>query len=288
MPLNPLEVLSEIGNLQEDLPDLRWSRYHHAVYTGDLVPGCRLCLRRAWQVIHIGAACNLDCVFCPITAADRDMSLLGQSGPPSEPDRRERGLQSALEAIRAGRLDGVSLSGGEPLLHMDALEQVIATLLEAKPDLHLWLYTNGTLATEQKLRHLRDLGVSELRVNLAATRYAARTLGMLRLARSVFPHLVVEIAPYPPDRALLLGCLGDLHRIGIDQLNLQELVVTPGNINRVEGRVYELAGIRLLYGSRLLSYRVISECHRQKYGFTCVDCSAGIKRQLDMASPLGY
>ena len=197
-------------------------------------------------------------------------------------------MQTALEAIREGRLEGVSLSGGEPLLHMDALGRVITTLLEAKSDLHLWLYTNGTLATEQNMRHLRDLGVSELRVNLAATRYAARTLEMLRLARGIFPHLVVEIAPYPPDRAPLLECLGDLHRIGIDQLNLQELVITPGNIDRVDGRVYELAGIRLLYGSRLLSYRVISECRRQEYGFTCVDCSAGIKRQLDMGSPLGY
>ena len=288
MPLNPLEVLSEIGNQQEDLPELRWSRYHHAVYTGDLVPGCRLCLRRAWQVIHVGAACNLDCVFCPITSADRDMIMLGQGGPASEPDRRERELQSALETIREGRLDGVSLSGGEPLLHMDALEQVIATLLDAKPDLHLWLYTNGTLATKQNLRHLRDIGVSELRINLAASGYSARTLDVLRMARGIFDHLVVEIAPYPPQRAQLLGCLGALDQLGIDQLIMQELVVTPGNIDRVDGQVYEVAGIRLLYGSRLLTYRVISECRRQGYGFTCVDCSAGIKRQLDMGSPMGY
>ena len=281
--LNYLEVLSEIGNMQEDLLDLCWSRYHHAVYDGDLVPGCRLCLRRAWTCIHLGMHCNLDCTFCPIERAEQ-----ATAQPKRDAVGRQRDLAVALDGVRAGKLAGVSFSGGEPLLYLDELEQCAHALLAINPDLHLWLYTNGALATSSNLRRIRDLGISEIRINLAASGYSLKSLDAVRLARSIFPYVVVEVATVPAHKRALLKNLSELDAIGIDQLNMQEVVITPANLPRLSGLVYSIADVNLLYGSRRLTYEAFQECRRAGHGFTCVDCSAGVKRMIDLASPLGY
>ena len=75
-----------------------------------------------------------------------------------------------------------------------------------------------------------------------------------------------------------MKCLGELNRIEIDQLNLQELLVTNSNVQRLEGEGYE-SGLLFfkkffLYGSRRMTYEVIQHCFEQAYSFTVNDCSA--------------
>ncbi len=44
--------------------------------------------------------------------------------------------------------------------------------------MHVWLYTNGTLATVDILTQLRDAGLDEIRFDIGATDY---NLGMIRM-----------------------------------------------------------------------------------------------------------
>ena len=278
-----LQVLGQIGNLQEDLPQLRWSRYHHAVYTGDLILGCRLCLRRAWCCIHIGLRCNLDCVFCPLEGE-------GRVGPSSDRDAiiRQRDMEAFQAQNATSPVEGVSFSGGEPLLYLEELANYTGTLLAINPEMHFWIYTNGVLASKQNLQRVRDLGIREIRFNLAATNFGEAAMRNLALAKDIFEYVAVEIPVFPKQRHIILDSLERLDAIGIDQLNLQELVISPANVHRLPDDAYSVGQVTMLHGSRKLSYEVIRRCLDRGYRFTCVDCSAAVKYLMDQGSPLGF
>ena len=175
-------------------------------------------------------------------------------------------------------LEGVSLTGGEPLLYLPELEVSVSEMRRAKPGLHFWVYTNGILADDEHLGVLRDLGIRELRFNLAAVNYDAKILENLERAREMFEYVVVEVPSYPKQKDGLMGCLGELDRIGIDQLNLQELLVTDANVHRLEGEGYQsgllFATKFFLCGSRRMTYEVMQHCIDERYSFTVNDCSA--------------
>jgi pyruvate formate-lyase activating enzyme-like uncharacterized protein len=149
----------------------------------------------------------------------------------------------------------------------------------AKPNLYLWVYTNGLLADAENLGALRDLGIQEIRFNLAATNYSRAVLENLAQARQTLEHVAVEVPSYPPQKQALMSCLADLEDIGIDQLNLQELLITPGNAQRLSGEGYQVGVLssrkHFLYGSRQMTYEVMEHCITMGYSFTVNDCSAG-------------
>jgi hypothetical protein len=118
------------------------------------------------------------------------------------------------------------------------LETCVTAMRHAKPDIYFWIYTNGILADEERLEKLAELDISEIRFNLAATDYSSQVLKNVERARGGFEYVVVEIPSYPPHKQKLLACLEELDRIGIDQLNLQELLVTQANMHRLEGKGY--------------------------------------------------
>jgi pyruvate formate-lyase activating enzyme-like uncharacterized protein len=76
-----------------------------------------------------------------------------------------------------------------------------------------------------------------------------------------------------------MACLSDLDDIGIDQLNLQELLITPANAERLSGDGYQVGVLSsrkfFLYGSRQMTYDVMERCITMGYSFTVNDCSAG-------------
>jgi pyruvate formate-lyase activating enzyme-like uncharacterized protein len=175
-------------------------------------------------------------------------------------------------------VEGISLTGGEPLLYLSEMAACVTAMRNAKPELYFWVYTNGILADEDHLTLLADLGISEIRFNLAATNYSKDVLKNLERARGGFEYVAVEVPSYPKQKERLMTCLGELNRIGIDQLNLQELLVTHANVHRLEGEGYE-SGLLFskkwfLSGSRAMTYEVMQHCLEQDYAFTVNDCSA--------------
>jgi len=140
------------------------------------------------------------------------------------------------------------------------------------------VYTNGILADPEHLNVLQSLGIEEIRFNLAATNYSEEIIEKIDAARTRFKYVVVEVPSYPKQREALTGCLEQLDRIGIDQLNLQELLVTEANVRSLEGEGYQSGIFNLkkffLYGSRRMSYEVMLHCVNEGYSFTVNDCSA--------------
>jgi len=224
----------------------------------------------AHMSFQLGFRCNAKCPFCFLHTYSAD-----------KPDEKE--MQNRLALLREFHqrknvLEGVALTGGEPLLYLPELEACVSEMREARPELHFWIYTNGILADDKRLEIVHGLGVTEIRFNLAATDYDKRMLGNLERARGVFEYVAVEVPSYPKQKDRLMSCLGDLDRIGIDQLNLQELLVTDANVDSLDGEGYQagmMFGKRFfLYGSRKMTYEVMQHCADKEYCFTVNDCSA--------------
>jgi pyruvate formate-lyase activating enzyme-like uncharacterized protein len=265
------DVLEEIKLLQNSIPGLCFHDSYQAVSTGPLIPGCEICTRTGYLSFQLGFRCNAKCPFCFLHIYQADTS--------NEDEKYNR--QALLKEFhrRNNELEGVSLTGGEPLLYLTELTACVTEMREAKPALHFWVYTNGILADDEYLGVLRNLGIREIRFNLAATNYSEGVLENLERARGMFEYVTVEVPSYPKQKDRLMGCLGELERIGIDQLNLQELWVTDANARRLEGEGYQSGMLFFtkffLYGSRRMTYEVMQHCVENKYSFTVNDCSAG-------------
>lgn len=191
------------------------TKIHH----GPLSPGCRQCTVKAWSCLFVSGRCNGRCFYCP-TPQDTDDPPMAGTVPFHRP-------QDYADYVRLFGFGGASVSGGEPLLDFDrSLEFVRALRRTCGPGLHIWLYTNGILASEKKLRLLVEAGLDEIRFDIGATDYALKAV---RLARGIVPTVTVEIPAVPEERGRLEGLLDELSEAGVSHLNLHQLRLTPHN-----------------------------------------------------------
>ena len=189
------------------------------VHHGPLSPGCRQCSGMAWSCLFISGRCNGRCFYCP---APQNMDDPPMSG--SVPFHR---AQDYADYVRFFGFGGASVSGGEPFLDFDkSLAFVQALRRTCDPALHIWLYTNGILVTEDKLRRLADAGLNEIRFDIGATDYDVK---FVRQAAGIVPTVTVEIPAVPEEAGRLEALLTELTASGVSHLNLHQLRLTPHN-----------------------------------------------------------
>ena len=190
--------------------------------------GCRCCGAGGWSCLFINGRCNGRCFYCP-TAQDDD-------GPPVTNGLPFACPEEYAAYVAALGFSGVSISGGEPLLTPDlTLAYLAAVRKRCGDDLHLWLYTNGTMLTADLCRQLRDAGLNEIRFDLGAVRY---NLKKLRLAVGCIPTVTVEIPAVPEDEQLLKIKMVEMAEGGVDHLNLHQMRLTPHNFVPLTERGY--------------------------------------------------
>jgi pyruvate formate-lyase activating enzyme-like uncharacterized protein len=211
---------THVARAREQIRDLYVDADGEVLYLGGISPGCQSCKQGAWDCIFTTMRCNLDCGFCYSPhAIPRDYagSLLGSTP------------QTIAQNHAETRITGVSFSGGEPFAEPSRLFEWVAWFTGRYPERYYWVYTNGLLADVEKLRRLAALGVHEIRFNLAATGYDHPTvLDNVAVAVRLFPSVTVEIPAIPEHGARLLDCLADWSALGIQFLNLHELMYEPG------------------------------------------------------------
>ena len=147
-------------------------------YHNQLSEGCRLCGAGTWSCLFITNKCNAQCFYCP-SAQINDEIPATQSLTFSSPE-------SYAEYINYFGFKGVSFSGGEPLLFFDrTLEYLRAIRKHCQPDIYIWMYTNGILATKEKFLQLAEAGLNEVRFDIGATGYR---LDKIKLAKGIVPN----------------------------------------------------------------------------------------------------
>lgn len=209
-------------------PGLSVSCLGTKIHHGPLSPGCRQCADMVWSCLFISGRCNGRCFYCPTPQNEDDPPMSG-----GVPFLR---AQDYADHVRFFGYGGASLSGGEPLLEFEkSLDHVRTLRRTCGPDLHIWLYTNGILATKDRLRRLADAGLDEIRFDIGATDY---DLKFVSLAAGIVPTVTVEIPAVPEEASRLRALLPGLATAGVGHLNLHQLRLTPHNARNLLEREY--------------------------------------------------
>jgi pyruvate formate-lyase activating enzyme-like uncharacterized protein len=221
------------------------------IYTGVLAPGCSLCADGKWSCLFINNICNGRCFYCPTSQQAKSSPATNNLDFPNP--------QDYLDYLAVFGITGASISGGEPLLTFDrSLEYVRKIKKRFGSDIHLWLYSNGMLATPEKIKALREAGLDEMRFDISADCYK---LDHLRLAVGHIPTITVEIPAIPEHYELLRDLLPELAAAGVNHLNLHQMRATPYNLPKLLTRGYRFvhAPMVLVHGSELTALRLIRD-----------------------------
>lgn len=262
---------------------LQWLDLHTSFgYAGTKVncnglsPGCRHCGDGGWSCLFVNGRCNGRCFYCP-TAQDDD-------GPPVTNGLAFTSPEDYAAYVAALGFSGVSISGGEPLMTPDlTLAYLNAVRKRCGDDIHLWLYTNGTLLTSDLCSRLRDAGLNEIRFDLGAVRY---NLKKLRLAAGCIPTVTVEIPAVPEDEELLKLKMVEMADAGVNHLNLHQMRLTPHNFGPLTERGYIfLHGEKVtVLDSELCALRMVRFGLEQSIKLPVNYCSFPYKRRFQHAA----
>ena len=213
-----------------------WQFSKTKLFTHAISPGCALCGKGDWSCLFINGICNARCFYCP--------SAQKEKGQPMSSSLEFKTPRDYADYVRTFNIRGVSFSGGEPFMTFDRVLLFLKTLRsQVAHPLYIWMYTNGLLVTEDKLKALRDNGLDEIRFDISANHYH---LDALKKAVGVIPCVTVEIPAIPEDLKQTRQVIKQLHETGVNFLNLHQLRCTPFNRNRLIQR-----GYTFLHGPRI-------------------------------------
>jgi pyruvate formate-lyase activating enzyme-like uncharacterized protein len=200
-----------------------------------LAPGCRLCAAGQWSCLFINGMCNANCFYCPAPQMDE--------GLPQSNGLHFETPGAYVAYVKNFGFKAVSISGGEPLMSFErSLAYLRAVKQEFGNKIHVWMYTNGILATMKKLKILRDAGLDEIRYDIGATNY---NLKYLKLAIGIIPVVTVEIPAVPDEIERLKTLVGELATLGVNYLNLHQMRMTKHNMPEFVER-----GLLISHGKR--------------------------------------
>ena len=254
-----------------ELPGLVIQAGGETVCLGELSPGCQACKDGSWDCVFLTHQCNLACAFCynPQSIAQEAAGSAFGATP-----------EAILANYQHTYITGVGFTGGEPFLQPEKLFAWLTAFKTAAPERYHWVYTNGLLVTEAHLQRLAELGLDEIRFNLAASGYDhPGVLETVRIASRTLPRVTVEIPAIPEHASRLLDSLEVWSAAGVQHLNLHELIYEPGtNAASLPGERQVLVtedGHRTEYNplSRKLTARVIKRVWELGLPLAVNDCS---------------
>ena len=264
------------GLLGKITQKIQWAYGRTKPFLHDISPGCRTCGSGNWSCLFINGKCNCRCFYCPATQDDISVPTTNRLAFERSADYKDY--------IRHFGFQGVSISGGEPLLTFDRTLEYIRAVRKHVPDhVHIWMYTNGTLLTGDTAGQLRDAGLNEIRFDIGATHY---DLTKLRLAVGCIPVVTVEIPAVPEDHERLADLMPILWDSGVNYLNLHQLRLTPHNSAFLKNRKYTfLHGEKVtVLESELAVLSLFSKAIENNWSLPVNYCSFTYKNQFQRAA----
>jgi len=229
-----MEFIERIHKRQEKIRDsLEISDYGLSVWTKTpsgktLSRGCQSCKAGTWLCLFVGKKCNVDCIYCP--QGTKQEKMVASERPDFINDRYHieelKDIMNDPGEIWTGlNIQGIGYSGGEPFLYIDKVLNLAKFISKYYGHIYQWIYTNGLLVTEDKLKSVYDSGVREIRFHLGATNFNKEVLKKLELAKKIMDYVNVETPSTPELKEFLINKKGIqlLEDIGVYQINLGEL-----------------------------------------------------------------
>ncbi len=192
------------------------------LFTRGLPAGCKPCLAGKGTNLYVTGLCTRDCFFCFNQKPRKDETVV-HGIPVKEPSE-------APAIVERFGLRSVGLSGGEPLLFPERVLAILEALKTMPRPPRVDLYTNGDRADEDILRRLKGAGLDSIRFDAAARDY---DLAPVKLAKSIFEEVAVEIPVVPEDLPKLEAMVLALDAMKVPHLNIHELFLCAENQDRV-------------------------------------------------------
>ena len=244
--------------------------YYHQISNG-----CKICGAGKWSCLFITNECNANCFYCP-TSQNEDTLPSTQGLDFNDP------LVYA-NYVNAFGFKGVSFSGGEPLLHFDkTLAYLKAVREHCAPDLYVWMYTNGILASEKYFQELAKNGLNEIRFDIGATGYQ---LSKVKLAKGIIPNVTIEIPAVPEELDKLKQLLPEIIDAGVTNLNLHQLRLTPHNAEKLISKGYTIVNAErpIVLESELAALELINFAQENELKIGINYCSFHFKNRFQKA-----
>lgn len=249
----------------------------------ELSEGCKACKQGTWWCLFLGNNCNASCKFCSQEKTYK--ALHAWSHPRTVVRYWIDDVKFYLDKF-GHKFTGFSYSGGEPLLYLDKMEEIGKYVLKSRPHLYQWVYTNGILLNEYRLKKMKEIGIKEVRVDLASTNFDKKIVKKLELVKKIIGKVTVEVPSIPEVFKKLVNenYLKIIVDLGVEQLNLAELeLVQPINWETYtrgeEVYYYDM----LDYGwyspvySRNITYLIMEYAIKEKINILINDCSNDAK-----------
>lgn len=169
----------------------------------------------------MGQVCNAQCRWCP--NPEPGIEAIQVHGGIVE-RKQDYAPNEIIQAAFNPAIKGVSFSGGEPLLRLAEILSIASYIRTRRPDVYLWVYTNGLLMTKEVLNRLCEAGIQEIRVDLAATDYSDQIIKKLDyIARKAV--CTIEVPVVESQLRRLIDLLPNFQNSGVTYLNLHDLYI---------------------------------------------------------------
>lgn len=188
-------------------------------------PACLACrMGERTATFFVDLRCTRHCYFCFNPNQDHYEYFLSHT----------RDMTSELTDAHAhgAAFDFLAVTGGEPMLHRDAVLGFLHTARELYPGAHTRLYTSGDLLDEQGLDDLAEAGLSEIRLSVKPEDLDDNDIGntdsdhliyrTIRQAVQRIADVVIEIPVIPGSFEQMKRLLVRADGIGVRGFNLLE------------------------------------------------------------------
>ena len=283
MIIDKVAYLKVIHERQEKIKDrLFFLNNGLSIYSNntdlDLSPGCKSCKSGTWWCLYVGYKCNLDCWYCP--QGKKEVKENKIDHPNAMQHLWIDDIKIALKSVEKGTINGISYSGGEPFLYLEKIEEMASFINENFGDsIYQWIYTNGLLVTEDKIKKLKDLNIKEIRFHIGASDCNPQVIEKLKYSSKIL-RTTIETPSLPIIKDFLINNDGFKKIIdyGVTQLNLSELYFVQNNeiIDKYTKYIYS----SMFRGthespiiSRLITYDIIEYALENNLKIIINDCS---------------
>lgn len=262
------------------------------IHIGKISPGCRICFTaESGGGIQVGQECNAKCSVCYY---DRDRT--------DEWESPERNLDLSADFFRQTLnpkwmpLTYAYQSAGETLKYIDKLMNFgpLFRSYEKHHNINIYhyIYSNGSMITEEILDKLEWLRVKEFRFHVSATGWKDSLFRKMEMTRDRGITVSVEEPSYPIERENILKHLKTFEEVGVKHLNMVEVQMTEPNKPEIEdeypeGRIYKDHFYQLY--DEGLCYEVMREVEAKNYSFSVLDCNSHVENHRQVKNqPLGF
>ena len=275
--LNPYEA--EFANQKKEnfikqIPE-NWLFKKTKPYHQQISLGCKLCGMGSWSCLFITNKCNAKCFYCPAPQLNDEVPSTQQLTFPTP--------ESYAEYINYFGFKGVSFSGGEPLLFFERVMNYLKAIRKkCKPEIYIWMYTNGILGDEKKYRKLAQCGLNEIRFDIGATGFR---IDKVKLAKGIIPNITIEIPAVPEEKEKLKQLLPEMIAAGVSNLNLHQLRLTLHNAPQLSKRKYTFihAEQPLVLESELAALEILNYAREKHLNIGINYCSFHFKNRFQKA-----